>query len=182
MEKRLYIVVGPESSGTRLTTRILCESGCFGDYDHYQRLDEFVKDHNKDLYSIIGDSNLIVFRRSVPHGGEFPFIPHLEFLFNCQNFNSYVIITMRNVFELCKSKIKNNGKESIEDAYNSFQKEMNFIVSTIKEYKCIFYDTSFLFKYPELSLKNLGLWTRLDIPVEKVKEFLYDADKNYEGE
>jgi hypothetical protein len=178
--KKLFLVVGPESSGTRLTTRILCESGCFGDFEHYQRLDEFVTDHNEDLYSIIGESKLVVFRRSIPHGGEFPFIPDMELMFSFYNFDPYIIVPVRNLYELCKSKIKNNEKTSMEDAYDSFQKEMSFIVNTIKEYKKIlFFDTSFLFKFPELSLRSLKLWTELDIPVEKVKEFLYDADANY---
>lgn len=177
--KKLYFVIGPESSGTRLTTRILCESGCFGDFEHYQRLDEFVN-LNRSLDSIVGDSKLIVFRRSVPHGGEFPFVPDIELMFSTYGFDPYILIPIRNLFELCKSKMKNQGIESMEGAYYAFQHEINFIINTIKEYnKILFYDTSFLFKFPDLSLKSLGLWTGLDIPIEKVKEFLYDADKNY---
>jgi hypothetical protein len=184
--KKLFFVIGPESSGTRLITRILCESGCFGDYDHYQRLDEFVTDHNEDLYSIIGDSKLIVFRRSVPHGGEFPDFKKMFYKFYSKPHKikittPYIIVTTRNIFELCKSKMNNNGKESIEDAYESFQLEMRHIFKEVIGFDHIlFFNTSFLFKFPEISLKSLSTWSGLDISVEKVISFLYDADKNHQ--
>lgn len=41
--KKFFFVVGPESAGNRLTTRILCESGCFGNFDHYQVLDSLLR-------------------------------------------------------------------------------------------------------------------------------------------
>lgn len=38
--KRAFVVLGPESSGTRLMTRLLMAAGCVGDGDHWQRWDE----------------------------------------------------------------------------------------------------------------------------------------------
>jgi len=179
--KKLFIVVGPESSGTRLTTRILCESGCFGDFEHYQRLDEFIEDNNS-LANIIGDNELVVFRRSVPHGGEFPEFKKMFYKFyNVKIFTPFVIVITRNIFELCKSKMNNNGKESIEDAYESFQLEMRYIFKEVIGFdNILFFNTSFLFKFPEISLKSLSTWSGLDVSVKKVISFLYDADKNHQ--
>lgn len=180
--KKLFFVVGSESSGTRLTTRILHESGCFGDFGHYQRLDEFIHS-GISLISIVQESELIVFRRSVPHGEEFPDIREILKKFCSFGCALYIIIPVRNCYELCKSKINNNGKLSMEDAYDSIQVEMDYISKQIVGlYSILFYNTSFLFKCPEISLKALAKWTKLDIPVESVKDFIYDADKNHQGE
>jgi hypothetical protein len=181
LEKKLFFVMGPESSGTRLTTKILCESGCFGDFEHYQRLDEFV-DNNIKLGDIT-NSNLLVFRRSIPHGNYFPDILKIVDDFSNFEFDIYIIITVRNCYELCLSKIKNNGKLDIQDAYKSFQMEMKHICNYSYLYDSILYfDTSLLFKYPDLVLDNLKDFTKLEILVDKVKKFLYDADINYYGE
>jgi hypothetical protein len=53
---RAFLVLGAESSGTRLLTRILMACGCKGDHGHRQRFDN---------RPISGDP--IVWRRSVPH-------------------------------------------------------------------------------------------------------------------
>jgi LPS sulfotransferase NodH len=39
MDKRAFLVLGPESSGTRLMTKLLMVAGCYGDDGHVQRLD-----------------------------------------------------------------------------------------------------------------------------------------------
>lgn len=179
--KKLFFVIGPESSGTRLTTRILCESGCFGDFEHYQRLDEFVRGNTDDLNSITNGAESIVFRRSVPHGEELADIDVILDKFN--EFIPYIIISIRNLYELCCSKINNNGKKDLLDAYNSVKKEMDYIsgelVSVKKAYKYTIFNTSFLFKFPDIPLNDLAIWSDLDIDRNKVLSFLYDADFNH---
>lgn len=54
--KRAFLVLGPERSGTRLTTKILMAGGCIGDDGHDQLWD---KTRPTD--------DLIVWRRSIPH-------------------------------------------------------------------------------------------------------------------
>lgn len=56
---RAFLVLGPESSGTRLMTQILINAGCAGSAEHEQPFD----DENYDLYQ----HDSIVWRRSVPH-------------------------------------------------------------------------------------------------------------------
>lgn len=59
--KRAILVVGPESSGTRLMTAALIAAGCTGDATHEQRFDESPP-HQR----------LIVWRRSYPHFHDWP--------------------------------------------------------------------------------------------------------------
>lgn len=71
--KRAYLVLGPESAGTRLMTRLLIAAGCFGDDGHDQRLDK-----DLELDSII-DCDL-AWRRSFPYGvdHEWPDLPAIR--------------------------------------------------------------------------------------------------------
>ena len=57
MTKRAVLVVGPESSGTRLITNILVRAGHVGSAEHGQRLD----------WSTPTGQTPIVWRRSLPH-------------------------------------------------------------------------------------------------------------------
>jgi hypothetical protein len=61
MDRRAFIVIGPESSGTKFLTRLFVKAGCYGDAWHKQRLD--TEEPNEPL---------VVLRRSYPHGGEWP--------------------------------------------------------------------------------------------------------------
>ena len=57
-KNKAYLVLGAESSGTRILTQQLIAVGCYGDGDHIQRLDTAVPDNEP----------LIVWRRSLPYG------------------------------------------------------------------------------------------------------------------
>jgi len=61
--KRACLVLGPENSGTRLWTRILMACGCYGDGTHMQRI---------DMQGIPEGEPLLVWRRSLPHAGQWP--------------------------------------------------------------------------------------------------------------
>jgi|SRR6185437_5417078 len=58
--KQAFIVVGPESSGTRLLTRCLVAAGCHGDAGHEQPFD--------DNPGQLAGKGRVVWRRSAPHG------------------------------------------------------------------------------------------------------------------
>jgi hypothetical protein len=60
---KAFLVVGPESSGTRMLTDALIKAGAFGHSGHVQEMD------NLDFS---GRPDLIVLRRSVPHGDQWP--------------------------------------------------------------------------------------------------------------
>lgn len=82
---RLFIVTGPESSGTRLATQILLSAGCFGDAGHEQRLD--------DPNFQVGPDADVVLRRSYPHRGEALDIKKIQRRFHC--WKTVVVVTTR---------------------------------------------------------------------------------------
>ncbi len=65
---RAFLVIGPESSGTHLSTRLLMNAGCFGDTGHPQAID-------RDGLPPTSDNPLVVWRRSLPFAGRWPNLP-----------------------------------------------------------------------------------------------------------
>ena len=53
-----FLVIGPESSGTRMLAQAFISSGCFGDAGHSQRLDRDIS---------VGKTPKVL-RSSLPHG------------------------------------------------------------------------------------------------------------------
>ncbi len=69
--KKAFLVLGPESSGTRFITKLLINAGCFGDSDHDQRLDILEDRERINEEELPHDDTPIVWRRSYPHRGIF---------------------------------------------------------------------------------------------------------------
>ena len=67
MPERAVIVCGPESSGTRLATRLLMSMGCRGDAGHTQPWDA-VRDSDRPDPA----GGPVVWRRSLPHAKSWP--------------------------------------------------------------------------------------------------------------
>jgi len=65
--RNAYIVLGGESTGTRMVTRLMLRGGCFGDAGHIQRIDGMIKEERWDELREIMDKQPVVFRRSMPH-------------------------------------------------------------------------------------------------------------------
>jgi hypothetical protein len=83
---KAFLVVGPESSGTRMVADALISAGAFGQSGHDQELD------NLDFS---GRPNLIVLRRSVPHGGGWPDLARIVRSMAEAGYAVYPIVTYR---------------------------------------------------------------------------------------
>ena len=71
-----FLVFGPESSGTRLTTELLVRAGCQGRSDHHQPYDAFgpaggdaTREQVETFVAPDPKPDLLVWRRSFPHRG-----------------------------------------------------------------------------------------------------------------
>lgn len=89
MEKRAYIVIGPEGSGTRMMTQALIDGGCWGDAGHQQDLDIISFSEYGHL------SEMIVFRRSLPHARWWPDLQLYIEAFENSGYNVFVIAMNR---------------------------------------------------------------------------------------
>jgi hypothetical protein len=92
--KRIYLVLGAESSGTRVVTDMLIKAGCNGDSSHKQYFD------NNEFS---GDK--CVFRRSVPHKQKTPCFGNIERRIQSQGYEPLVIVTKRSWYAMLRSQI-----------------------------------------------------------------------------
>jgi LPS sulfotransferase NodH len=100
--KRAFLVIGAESTGTRLVTRILLSAGCTGSADHFQPFDR----------GPIGDAKLVVWRRSVPHSGQPLDLPGLRS--RLKSYDIHALITIRDWTATSRSQVRNNHARSLE--------------------------------------------------------------------
>lgn len=120
MNKRAYFVSGPESSGNRLITRLLVAGGC-----HDDELITTQRGHG--FYSTAGTfyklPDLIVVRRSVPYGIEWPDIKGLIAQLKEAMYDVTVVVPVRDWNGIAHSQSKNYTRtmsealQMIERAY-----------------------------------------------------------------
>ena len=103
--KRAIFVFGPESSGTRLWTRILMACGCAGSGGHEQRW---------DIEPFVGD--LIVWRRSFPHGGEWPDIKAMTYKAESSGYRVTACVMARDPFAVLCSQVAAGHVKSLDEA------------------------------------------------------------------
>lgn len=179
--KKIFIVVGPECSGTRIVTRLLCMAGCAGDYEHEQRLDRFVHEEDVEIDTILGKNEAIVLRRSVPHGKDHrPDILRIGAKFQAAGYEPYYIITMRDWICNAKSKIKIGQRPILEVSKKNLTEEWSDIGGMFAGFAGRFYIilTSYLFICPERALNGLENWLELNFPPGS-KDIIFDADAKY---
>lgn len=96
--RRAFIVVGPESTGTKLLTRVLMKLGCFGDDGDVQRLDRgFPHD---------GIESVVV-RRSLPMQRQWPSVGKMVTDAYLAGFTKItVLVCSRDWFCMCRSQVR----------------------------------------------------------------------------
>lgn len=108
MSKRAFIVLGPESSGTKLTAGLLIGMGCEGSSTHYQTLESGV---------ISGD--LVMIRRSVPHGGKD--LDLVRLLARLRGYSICCLVVIRDEYATCASQVKHKHQLSVELAREKYR-------------------------------------------------------------
>ncbi|MBN1814714.1 MAG: hypothetical protein JXA14_22935 [Anaerolineae bacterium] len=111
--KQAFFVVGPESSGTRLLTRVLIRSGCFGDDGHRQRMDDLV---------FYGRPSHIAFRRSVPHDGGWPDLARIVRLMRQAGYDVTALVTVRELQAMAKSQVRAGHVRTISTALGNIER------------------------------------------------------------
>jgi hypothetical protein len=156
VEGRAFLVLGPESTGTRLATRILTLNGCEGSDDHSQPFDI--------SFPPITTSPLIVYRQSVPHLDNW--LNLRDLLNRCKHRDVIVIVTTRDWYCTVKSQVKHNlatdectANDRLQRAYcNIFQELARWRVN----YLTLSYESLTL--HPRLA--QLHLLTQLGLLME----------------
>lgn len=117
MIKRAFFVVGAESTGTRLATRILIAGGCAGSAGHDQPFDE----HG------FGDEECVVIRRSFPHRGRWPQLSDFVNEYKGE-FDFRAVWTVRDYDCTAHSQVRNKHVPELAAAYKNIQRA-NLIIA-----------------------------------------------------
>ena len=114
--RRAFFVVGPESSGTRITSKILLENGCFGSDKHIQQTDG-LRDPD-----ILNPYDFVAIRRSIPHNKYYPDIEQIyDYLHSAGFENVHTIVTTRNWNYIARSQVKEGYAGAESEAILSIQ-------------------------------------------------------------
>ena len=122
--KRCFLVLGPESSGTRWLTSILCDAGCWGTASHEQAWDARFPD----------GLSPIVWRRSLPHGAEWPNLTAMIDGLRDNHYDVFGLVMVRDWFAMESSQrrfrdddVTTNTQRAYRDIFLALQ-DVPFIV------------------------------------------------------
>jgi hypothetical protein len=167
------LVLGPESSGTRLITKILMLAGCDGQDSHCQEFDGGLPDPVKP----------IVWRRSVPHGTEWPDISLMIQKIEKSGYEASVVITTRSWIPMIQSQIGNfldieTGEQAIERIRNAYK----FIFGHLRFQDIPFFVSHYESLIHETAIAINGMLQFLDLnPIPKEElNFIYNGNTKYE--
>lgn len=123
MAKRAFLVYGPESAGNRLMTRVLIACGCFGDGQHYQRLNEAPSPLGVD----------IAWFRSVPYAGGWPDLIRLQDMVKGVGLLSTVLVMARDINAMAQSQVKVGHVSALRVAYRNISRAYREIYYAINQ-------------------------------------------------
>lgn len=168
VNKRAFLVVGPESSGTRLVTRLLIDAGCHGSDKHFgQPFDSGIPDAPPDL---------AVWRRSVPHNHRWPNITRMVNLLRNRGYSVQMIVTTRDWYAMIQSQVKAGHVTNMHHAYANLQRAYTHIFSNSNvEYIILSYEN--LVQRPKEAIAALFHLINLE-PPEKI-EYIYDGNAKW---
>lgn len=168
-EKRAFLVMGPESSGTRLMTQLLIAAGCDGDGDHWQRWDEETP-----------EAPLIVFRRHTPANRTPPWADDNDVIRGLQDlgYTVHVVLITRDWHSTIISQVEAPHAASVEEAIEKIRNAWRRIFANLQP------DVDFdVVSYESLVMRPAGtvrfLFQRLGLPAPDPMPRIYDGNEKY---
>lgn len=178
LKYKAFVVLGGESTGTRMMTKFLIQAGCYGDSGHKQKFD----------LGIEGADFPLVWRRSFPHEkrwinlGTEIINPLLQYASLDEIF---VLVMSRNWFCTIKSAVGQchvhnvgQAKANLEHAYSYIFRELFRFI--LLRYQIVSYDmltSIFGYRYLLHLFKELGLNTSYEFVAETMK--IFDGNKKH---
>jgi LPS sulfotransferase NodH len=160
--KIAYLVIGPESSGTRMMTKILLKAGCSGSGEYSQPWDSGAFKGPK-----------VVWRRSAPHGGKW--VSSKQMINRCiaEGYTPKLIIMNRDWIAVSSSQVAHNHSGNLTQALGKIRRAYKEIyqdlLSTRDEFIVVSYES--LVSRPKQVLQYISTFTKLDIDTNyKVKD------------
>lgn len=157
-KKRAFLVVGSESSGTKVLAKAFIKAGCAGDGWHKQRFDG--EDPTEPV---------VVYRRSYPHGGEWPDLAPIVARFEGLGYEVRVVVIVRSMQYTARSRRDRHG---VKDAMRRVQRAFATIGAQLQEVERPFVWITYeeLVHRPASTLGWLFGWAGLKTPKIKIKD------------
>lgn len=167
-DKRAFLVLGPESSGTRLMTKLLIAAGCYGDDGHEQRLD----------CAIPADEPLVVWRRSVPHRKEWIRVREVVARLSDAGYSVTAIVMSRDWHALGLSQVQAPHVADVETATANAQRAYCLIFGSLSATNTPFEVVNYeaIVSRPQATVA--ALMRRLGL-AEPEGTYLYDGNAKY---
>ena len=121
--KKAYLIFGPESSGTRMLTQIMIASGCIGDPDHRQRWDQKLPETEP----------LIVWRRSLPHGGKMPNIQHMVDGLRANGYEVSALVILRDIHACASAQVRRGHAGSLVEAVSAIMNAWRYAAHFLEQ-------------------------------------------------
>lgn len=168
-----FLVLGPESSGTRMWTRVLMACGCYGDAGHQQRIDELG-------FPELG-GRLLVWRRSLPHGGKWPDLGGMARKLREAKYAPHALVCTRDWWATIQSQIRNGHEETKERAEANIRRAYGHALQGLRAagvpYTLVSYE-ALVQRGPEMIEKLLPGW-HLEPPERWAEEYFDGNEKHY---
>ena len=121
--RRAFLVLGAESSGTKVVTEALCHGGCHGSWADEQPFDDLKFDQI--------ESDFIVFRRTIPHGTEVVSISKIMDRMQNAGYDVTPIVTARKMEYAAKAQVKRGHVRNHETAIRHIQRAYMLIATEL---------------------------------------------------
>jgi len=170
-----FFVIGPESAGNRLMTRLLIEAGCYGDGDMFQRLDK----------EIPANLQHAVWLRSYPHGPasngrHWPNLRLLGEKIAPFGYIGQVLIMHRDIHSMALSQVAAGHVADYKSAIHNIKEAYRRIHEQTEAFG---YGNYTPIIYENLVARPQGvcdwLMPSLGLPSIQVKEYIYDGNEKY---
>lgn len=186
--RKIYIVIGGESTGTRMVTKLMMQGGCYGEDEHSQFMDGHVKEQRWDRIKKIIETQPIVWRRSFPHDAEYPNISRemvepLRQGCGLSDRDFYFLVTFRDWFPASRSAAIRGHSSTPYTAIEKMREAYIQIFQFFSRFPAIdFYMVSYegLVTYPHFAVPIMYRQAELHVPIQKMPLLIKDiSDKNY---
>lgn len=120
MKKRAFLVLGPESSGSRMVTRLFNAAGCFGPED------------GNILDESIPDKPLLVWHRSFPSSGRWVDIGDMVRRLRLLGYAVQAAVTAREWFSMIESQVAAGHAKKRRRAGSDLRRAYPYIFSSLE--------------------------------------------------
>lgn len=167
---KAYLVLGAESTGTRLVTRLLIECGCIGDGGHEQRWDKQLPHSD--------NQPLIVIRRSFPHLKQWQNLYDLLQKLRKNDYDQLIAVVLtRDWNSVIQSQLNYGHTKSKEDSATNIRRAYYWIIKQLYEFNIQYYIQTYEALKDESILRNFIKEIGLELPENH--EQITDQNRKY---